>query len=228
MGEEAAGVDATRIALSRILAGQSEITLVGGANNGERKDLLMFFVLGGFALKGDYRPIWERSGDGGFVLGSIGAFLVIEERRHAQARGALPIARLVEVQSGRSARTSGTVTTALRQMWEKFSSRLHSGSHAAISGATGVQSATAEERAFFAEHPEIPVRATGTYLGHGLEPQFPMNIALAALALNRGTLFPPCDSSGVEQAKSGTLTQVLVTSVGHWRGEGMALLDKVG
>ena len=36
MGEEAAGVDAVRIALSRIDAGQSDIALVGGAYNGER------------------------------------------------------------------------------------------------------------------------------------------------------------------------------------------------
>src|SRR5262249_44796875 len=39
MGEEAAGIDATRIALSRIAAGQSKLALVGGAQNAERKDL---------------------------------------------------------------------------------------------------------------------------------------------------------------------------------------------
>src|SRR3954468_5166596 len=39
MGEEAAGVDAVRIALARIEAGQSDIVLVGGAHNGERRDL---------------------------------------------------------------------------------------------------------------------------------------------------------------------------------------------
>ena len=36
MGEESAGVDAVRIALARIAAGQSDIALVGGAYNGER------------------------------------------------------------------------------------------------------------------------------------------------------------------------------------------------
>src|SRR5204862_2084000 len=34
MGEEAAGVDAVRIALARITAGQSELALVGGSHNG--------------------------------------------------------------------------------------------------------------------------------------------------------------------------------------------------
>ena len=52
-----------------------------------------------------------------------------------------------------------------------------------ISGATGAEPATAEERAFLASTPDIAVRATGTYLGHGFEPQFPMNVALAAMAL---------------------------------------------
>ena len=53
-----------------------------------------------------------------------------------------------------------------------------------------------------------------------------MNIALAALALRHSRLFPPADSSGVEQAMHGTLDQVVVTSVGHWRGEGMALIER--
>ena len=36
MGEEPAGVDAMRIALARIQAGQSDLALVGGAYNAER------------------------------------------------------------------------------------------------------------------------------------------------------------------------------------------------
>ncbi len=62
-----------------------------------------------------------------------------------------------------------------------------------MSGATGAILATAEERAFFEAHPDLAVRATGSYLGHGMEPQFAMNIALATVALDHGSLFPPCD-----------------------------------
>src|SRR6267143_2532443 len=43
MGEEAAGVDAARIALARIAAGQSDVALIGGSQNGERKDLLVLY-----------------------------------------------------------------------------------------------------------------------------------------------------------------------------------------
>ena len=86
--------------------------------------------------------------------------------------------------------------------------RLQPGKVAVISGASGAAPATAEERAFLAEHQDIAVRATGTYLGHAFEPQFPMNVALAAIAVSRGNLYPPADDSGVERAMEGPLTQV--------------------
>jgi 3-oxoacyl-[acyl-carrier-protein] synthase II len=45
--------------------------------------------------------------------------------------------------------------------------------------------------------------------------------------LRQGKLFPPCDKAGVERAMDGTLAQVVVTSIGHWRGEGLALVETV-
>ena len=93
-----------------------------------------------------------------------------------------------------------------------------------ISGASGVAPATQEERAFLAGT-GLAVRATGTHFGHGLEPQFPANIALAAAALRAGKLFAPRDAS--ERAMDGPLRQVVVTGIGHWRGEGLALVEAV-
>src|SRR5689334_7525228 len=61
MGEEPAGTDAVRIALSRIQSGQGDICLVGGAFNGERKDMLLLFGAGGFILKSPFAPVWERA-----------------------------------------------------------------------------------------------------------------------------------------------------------------------
>ena len=78
MGEEAAGVDAARIALARIAAGQSDIALIGGSQNGERKDLLVLYEFGDFNLTGKFTPVWARGEKSGFALGSGGAFLVIE------------------------------------------------------------------------------------------------------------------------------------------------------
>ena len=81
MGEEAAGVNAVRIAVARINAGQSDVALVGGSHNGERKDLLMHFEFNGALVRGGYKPIWERVASPGLALGSLGAFLVIEIAR---------------------------------------------------------------------------------------------------------------------------------------------------
>jgi 3-oxoacyl-[acyl-carrier-protein] synthase II len=58
-----------------------------------------------------------------------------------------------------------------------------------------------------------------------MEPAFPMNVALAALALSRGSLFAPRDKTGFEKPMTGALKQVVVTSAGYWRGEGMALVE---
>jgi 3-oxoacyl-[acyl-carrier-protein] synthase II len=228
MGEEAAGVDAVRVALARIGAGQSDIALVGGSHNGERPDLLMLYEFGKFTLKNAYAPVWERGPAGGFALGSLGAFLVIEAREHAQARGAAPLARLSTVISDRSRRAPGAVGGALNRLWDTVKDRVNENEAAVISGATGAEPATSEERAFLEAHPGLAVRATGSYLGHGLEPQFVMNVALATVALGHGSLFPPCDSTGLERPSQAPLNQVLVTGVGHWRGEGLALVERAG
>ncbi len=228
MGEESAGVDAVRIALSRIVSGQSDIALVGGSLNGERPDVLLLYEFAGLALKDRHAPIWERGDKGGFALGSLGAFLVIEAREHAEKRGAKPLARLTAVLSDRSKRTPGSVTAALGRLWDKIKQQLRPGHVAVLSGTTGAAPATAEERAFLAAHDDLAVRATGSYLGHGMEPQFPMNVALAAIAVGHGNLFPPCDSTGLERSMSGDLSQVVVTGVGHWRGEALALVERVG
>ena len=225
MGEEAAGVDAVRIALARITAGQSELALVGGSHNGEREDLLLLYDAGGHMLRGAFQPVWERAK--GMVLGSLGAFLVLEARGHAEARNAKPLARLSGVLSERSDRSAGAIPAALTRMWQRLVPPPVPAGIAVISGATGAQPASGEERAWLKTLPDVPVRATGSILGHGFEPQFAMNIALAALALGREKLFPAVDSSGVEREYEGPLERVAVTAVGHWRGEGMALIEAV-
>lgn len=228
MGEESSGVDAVRIALARINAGQSRIALVGGSHNGDRADILLLLQFGGYLLQDRFAPIWERGAKGGIAIGSLGAFLVIEEREHAQARGAKPLARLAAVLSDRSKRVAGDVAAMLEREWDAIKDRVDVSHAAVLSGATGAADATAGERAFLTAHPDLAVRATGSYLGHGPEPQFVMNIALAAVALGHGNLFPPCDSTGVEKPMAGELRQVIVTGVGHWRGEGLALVERAG
>ena len=82
MGEESAGVDAVRIAHARIAAGQSDLALVGGAYNAERWEVMLHFALGALPHRATSpRRVWERAG---MALGTIGAFLVLEEKSHAR------------------------------------------------------------------------------------------------------------------------------------------------
>jgi 3-oxoacyl-[acyl-carrier-protein] synthase II len=226
MGEEAAGVDATRIALARIAAGQSDIALIGGSQNGERKDLLVLYEFGRFNLRDKFAPVWARRDHAGFALGSAGAFLVIESKAHAIARGAKPYARLTNVVADLAHRKQpGEVTATLEKLWSKLGKLDSQG--AIITGATGAEPVTSEERAFLAEHGDFAVRASGTMFGHTMETQFPLGIGLAALAISRGALFPPNDPTGLEVEMAGPPSQIVVIGAGHWRGEGMALVEAI-
>src|SRR3954447_16985000 len=226
MGEEAAGVDAARIALARIAAGQSDIALIGGSQNGERRDLLVLYEFGGFNLKGKFAPVWSRHDDAGFALGSAGAFLVMESKAHAQARGAKPYARLTSVVADLARRKRpGEVRVSLENLWSKLGKLESNG--AIITGATGAEPVTSEERAFLREHPDFAVRSTGTMFGHTMETQFPLGIGLAALSISRGALFPPNDPTGLEVEMTKPPSQIVVVGAGHWRGEGMALVEAI-
>jgi 3-oxoacyl-[acyl-carrier-protein] synthase II len=226
MGEEAASIDAARIALARIASGQSDIVLVGAAHNGERTDLLILYEFGDFNLTDKFAPVWARNKNGGFALGSAGVFLVIESRAHAEARGAKPYARLTNVVADLAQRKQpGAVTKSLEALWPKLGVLADDGN--LITGATGVEPVTSEEKAFLKQHPGYAVRATGTTFGHTLETQFPLGLALAALSISRGALFPPNDPTGLEVETSGPPTQIVVLGTGHWQGEGMALVEAI-
>ena len=80
----------------------------------------MIKEFGGFKLKDALRSRLAARPKGGLALGSLGAFLVIEERGHADARGAKRMARLTAVLSDRCNRQPGEVTATLERMWQKI------------------------------------------------------------------------------------------------------------
>ena len=225
MGEEASGLDAIRNAHARIAAGQSDICLVGGSFNAAREDMLLLFEMGGYNWLGDEDSVWARKDDnGGVRLGSMGAFLMLESADHARKRGKAAIAALKAVAADREAREPGSITASLASMWQDIASHA-TGSLGIISGATGVTDQTQEELDFL-ERIGVPIRASASRIGHGVESQAPFNLALAAMCVQHGRMFAPSDTAGVEKPSSDAITDILVTNVGHWRGEGLALVGK--
>ena len=97
-----------------------------------------------------------------------------------------------------------------------------------FSGTSGAGAVMEEEIAFLKETGRNPaVRAYGSVFGHTVEAHFPLGVALAALAVKRGGFPVPFDVSGVEKGFDGAPKQVLVTGMGAWRGEGLALVATV-
>ena len=226
MGEESAGLDSVRVAQSRIAAGQSELTLVGAAYNGARWDVLLAFELGHVLLRDKFAPVWDRGPEGGIAFATMGAFLVLESPEHAKARGARPRARISQVRSDRSTRKPGEAKAAFRRQWDAISARIDRTRAAVVSGASGIEPATLTERHVL-EEIGLPVRNTGTYIGHGVETQFLANLGIACAVLEHDKLFQPMGSGDIGDSPSA-ISQVVVTSMGNWRGEGLALVEQVG
>ncbi len=220
MGEEAAGSDALHIACARIEAGQSDICLAGGSFNAQRPDAFLHNAMGHTLWRDPWAPMWTRAAKGGgTILGSVGCFLVIESRAHAKSRGVTPKAHIAGIRTDRCRRDPGqAAANANRQIAELGGTAAAS---AVISGCAGSPKVTAEELAFLTGL-GLPFRASTSALGNSVEPAFPASVALAAMCLRRGKLFPPLEA--LETPHDGALKGVFVTSWGIWRNEATALL----
>jgi 3-oxoacyl-[acyl-carrier-protein] synthase II len=229
LGEEEAGVDTIGIATARIAGGQSDRVLAGAGYNGKRKDILLYLVAAGHALAGEWRPVFEREASGGgIVLGSIGAFLVLEAAEAARARGATPIAKLAGVVSDATVPDDGAAREAtLDRLWSRLAPRLRPDHLAVISGASGAEPATSAERRFL-QRLALPVRATGSHFGHAAQAQFPANVAIAALLVAQRKLYAPSGAFEADVTDGRAIEQIVVTGVGRNFGEGLALVEAVG
>jgi 3-oxoacyl-[acyl-carrier-protein] synthase II len=223
MGEEQAGLDAVRVAHRRCAAGQGDIFLVGAAFNAARPDLHLMYHGGGILLVGPWRSLAERPA-AGIALGSAGAFVVIEARSRAEARGVRPRARLVGIEAGWVKRepASGAAASGAAALMAHLPRPTTP--FGVLSGASGYGPAMAEERAFLAGLPQgAAVRATAAAFGHAMEAAFVQNLVIAASCLEQRR-FPPPLAAG-EAPLAAPPRQILVTSFGHLHGEGLALLE---
>ncbi len=225
MGEEAAGISAIETAFARIKAGQSSHTLVGGAFSAERLDIvLMIEAIQGHSL-GEWHPIWSRRPEdgGGMILGSVGAFLVLESREYAESRGARIYATIDAIGGDRGSREDGRLEARLRYL-SKPALELDPQSTVVFSGTSGFHDLAGRERAFLeTELAGRPVRAYGGLVGHGIEAQFPVGMVLAALSLGHAAKVPPFDPAA-EAPMVAPARAAVVTTIGHSRGEGVAVL----
>lgn len=223
MGEEAAGISAVETAFYRIKSGESSHALVGGAFSAERLDMVLLFEAINVHSRGEWKPLWSRD-EGGIISGSLGVFLVLESRAHAEARGAHIYSTITSIEGDRGNRGAGNLEKRLERLLEPASA-LSPESTAIFSGSTGIPDLAARELAVLERKlPGAAVRGFGGVTGHGLEAQFTVGLALAALAVDNAAKVPPFDASKEKPMSSGTKAAV-VTTVGHQRGEGVAVLS---
>ena len=225
MGEETAGVTVIQNAVSRIASGQSSHMLVGGSYNADRPDALLPHALGHYLYAGGKEGVLARqSNGGGMRMGSVGAFLVLEDADHAKARGATAYAKLTGVSSDLGNRDGAKGQSRMDTMIDKLGQEAPD---AILSGATGVSSATEFEMNYLKAKygADTPIRAHQTLLGQPLEATFPTGVALAALALKNDGFYQPFEDG--EVAAKSDVNRILVTSIGHVCGEGFAQVEKI-
>ena len=226
MGEEAAGISAVETAFHRIKSGESSHALVGGAFAAERQDMILLTEAIGAHTRGEWSPIWSRGGQdgGGMITGSAGAFLVLESRKHAEDRGAHIYASIDSIEGDRGNRNGGNLEVRLERLLAP-AKNLPAQSTAVFSGTTGMHDLASREKAVLEQQlPGAALRGFGGVSGHTLEAQFTLGLALAALAVDNGAKVPPFDTAHEKAMSTGTKAAV-VTTVGHQRGEGVAVLS---
>ncbi|MCR6499765.1 beta-ketoacyl-ACP synthase [Shinella sp. CPCC 101442] len=224
MGEEAAGISAVETAFHRIRSGQSTHTLVGSALVAERQDVILLYEAIGAHATGGWAPLWSRdeNAGGGIITGTAAAFLILESREHAEARGARIYATIDAIGGDRGARDDGRLETRL----ERLAEGAEAGAGTVVfSGASGEHGATAREKTWLdSRFAGSPVRGFSAVTGQALEAQFPLGLALAALTLGAGITVAPFETAA-EAAMDAAARTAVVTTVGHSRGEGVAILS---
>jgi 3-oxoacyl-[acyl-carrier-protein] synthase II len=223
MGEEAAGISAIETAFHRIRSGQSTHTLVGSALVAERQDVIMLYEAMQAHATGGWTPLWSRdeAAGGGIITGTAAAFLVLESRAHAEARGARIYATIDAIGGDRGSRDEGRLEARL----ERLADGAAAGAETLVfSGASGQHGPTAREKAWLdTRFAGSPVRGFSAVTGQALEAQFPLGLAIAALTLGAGVKVAPFDTKA-ETVMTAAAKSAVVTTVGHARGEGVAIL----
>ena len=204
MGEEGSGIQAVQTAHARIKAGQSDLALVGGAYNAARPDMLGLWEFAHLHYRDEFKPVFAPGRKPGMATGTGSCFLVLESRKHAEARGVrATVSALVEAARKYAPNASAIYTSA-----------------------TGAEPATSEE-AEALKAAGLPVRSVVSRIGQTFESMFPFGIAFAALAIANGKLAAPMPDVPLESAGADGVKSIIVSTVGHWRGEGAGIVEAI-
>ena len=189
----------------------------------------MINEFGGFNLKDEFAPVWQREPQRPASRSArLGRFWSSNRDSHAEARGAKRIARLSAVAVGpRQTQAGRRDRDACTAVADRFADRLAARPcrrdfrrHRRRAGDRG------RARLPRPATPTCRSRATGTYLGHGLraairdEHRARRHWRSIVVRCFRRATTP--GSSGRWTARS---RRSVVTGVGHWRGEGLALVE---
>jgi 3-oxoacyl-[acyl-carrier-protein] synthase II len=226
MGEEGSGVSAFETARARIAAGQSTHCLVGGALSADRPDIILMTQSVGIAdsRQGEADNPLAVAPDG-VVFGSAGAFLVLESREHAEARGAKIYATLDAVEGDRGSRAEGRLENRLAGLADRVAPDA-AAIDIVISGAAGEPVLAAREENWLADRFSVAqMRRQAVAFGHAIEAQFPLAVALGAIAVSAEAPTARFSSEGEADMPVAPKTAI-VTALGIQRGEGMARLSR--
>ncbi|MCT6919931.1 MAG: hypothetical protein M3Z49_12030, partial [Bifidobacteriales bacterium] len=89
-----------------------------------------------------------------------------------------------------------------------------------VSGASGVKGVTGTEKAFW-DKSKLAYRGVSTLFGHWREAQFPLALALGAMAVKKRQAFKALSD---DEKPVNNIDSVIVSTVGATRAEGMARL----
>ncbi|KEG20119.1 beta-ketoacyl-ACP synthase [Bartonella bacilliformis] len=222
MGEEGSGLSAIQIAVSRIQSGQSTHVLVGSSYNAQGHDMLLAYELGGLLTRSGWTPVWDRSNSigGGVITGSGGIFLVLESGEHAKRRNAPIYAEITQIITDQTNRKKKPLKNTISKMLKTIKAQ----SSFAISAASGFDEITKIEQNAL-DDANIAYRGVTTLFGYLREAQFPLALALAAIAVKKKRSFLTLSTH--EKSFLKEVHEVFVTTIGIKRAEGIAHLTAV-
>ena len=187
----------------------------------------MLYEFGDYNLKDKFAPVWARQETPASRSAPPAHFSSSSPRRMREARGAKPYARLTNVVADLAQRKQpGEVTRSLEALWNKLG--VLDGNGALITGATGAEPVTSEEKAFLSQHSGFcGARDRHDVRPHAGNPVSAGSGAGGAFDLARRIVSAQRSRPGWRLKCPKPPTQIVVVGAGHWQGEGMALVEAI-